>query len=226
MHWNSGDHPEPLAQALAKAVAEQLRAALHSRGRATLALSGGSTPRQFMEWLAEEKLDWTHVTITLVDERWVPPGDPRSNAGLVRRHLLRSAASSARFVPLYVNEPTPEAGLPRVATQIDALELPLDVVVLGMGEDGHTASFFPGGDHLEQALDPAGSARIVPMRAPGADEPRITLTLPLLVGARALFLLITGDAKRRVLIDAMQGANLPIRAVLDAAPGLQGYWCP
>jgi len=226
MHWNSGDTPESLAASLADAVAGQLRTALRARGKATLALSGGSTPKLFMEHLAEHKLDWANVTVTLVDERWVPPDDPRSNAGLLRKHLLRSAASAARFVPLYVKAPTPEAGMPRVVSEIAKLELPLDVVVLGMGAHGHTASFFPRGDHLEQALDPGGSARILPMRAPAAGEPRITLTLPVLVGARALYLLITGDAKRRVLIEAVNGADYPMRAVLDAAPGLQAYWCP
>ena len=95
-----------------------------------------------------------------------------------------------------------------------------------MGEDGHTASFFPGGDHLDEALDTHGRARVLPMRAPGAGEPRITLSLPVLAGARARYLLIEGEAKRRVLIEAIQGANLPIGALLEAAPGVEAYWAP
>ncbi|WP_113064678.1 6-phosphogluconolactonase [Oleiagrimonas sp. MCCC 1A03011] len=226
LSWHTSEHAEQLAQALAETVARDLRVAIDARGQAGMALSGGSTPKRFMEQLARCALDWSKVVVTLVDERWVPPEHPRSNAGLLRKHLLHGPAAQAQFVPLYAHAPTPENGLPRVATRLDALDLPLDVVVLGMGEDGHTASFFPEGDHLRQALDPNGSARVLPMRAPGADEPRITLSLPVLVQARALYLLIEGDAKRRVLEQAMDDAELPIGAVLQHAPDLQTYWCP
>jgi 6-phosphogluconolactonase len=226
MHWNFGDNPENLATELAHAVANDLRAALRSRDAATLALSGGNTPKQFMQCLSLQKLDWDKVTVTLVDERWVPPDHPRANAGLLRKHLLREEAAHAHFVPLYVEAPTPEDGLAQVRARIDTLALPLDVVVLGMGDDGHTASFFPGGDQLRNALDPKTPERVVSMRAPHAGEPRITLTLPLLVGAHARYLLITGESKRNVLLDAMKGGDYPISAVLEAAPELQTYWCP
>jgi 6-phosphogluconolactonase len=226
LHWHSCEDSRQLAESLADAVADQLRSALAERGRASLALSGGSTPKRFMQELARRPLDWSAVTVTLVDERWVPSENPRANAGLVRTHLLHGPAAQATFVPLYAPTPTPEAGIDRVRARIDALPLPLDVVVLGMGEDGHTASFFPGGDHLDEALDPNARTRVLPMRAPGAGEPRITLSLPLLAGARARYLLIEGDAKRRVLIEAIQGANRPIGAVLEAAPGVDAYWCP
>lgn len=226
LRWHACEDDAQLASALADAVAHDLRNALAERGRALIALSGGSTPTRFMRELAQRELDWPKVTATLVDERWVPPGHPRANAGLLRANLLQGPAAYATFIPLYAPAPTPEDGLPRVLEGIDALPLPLDVAVLGMGEDGHTASFFPGGDHLREALDPHGAARVLPMRATGADEPRITLTLPVLAGARAQYLLIQGEAKRRVLNEAAQGADLPITAVLDASPGLETYWCP
>ncbi|KGI77567.1 6-phosphogluconolactonase [Oleiagrimonas soli] len=226
MQWHSSENTEQLAHTLAETVTGDLRAAIEARGQATLALSGGNTPKPFMEQLARCDLAWSKVIVTLVDERWVPADHPRSNAGLVRSHLLKGAAAQATFIPLYAHAPTPESGLPRVASRLDALPLPLDVAVLGMGEDGHTASFFPEGDHLREALDPNGSARVLPMRAPGAEEPRITLSLSLLIKARALYLHIEGDTKRRVLDDASQGADLPIGAVLNAAPNLQTYWCP
>lgn len=226
MHWHSSEDSNHLANALADAVANDLSTAIDGRGRALMALSGGSTPKRFMQALATRDLEWSRVTVTLVDERWVPADHPRANARLLRENLLQGKAASARFVPLYAHTPTPEDGLDSVNRAIDALALPLDVAVLGMGEDGHTASFFPGGDHLEQALDPLCSSRVLPMRAPDAGEPRITLTLPVLVEAGALYLLIEGDGKRRVLIEAVQGSSAPIGAVLEAAPGLEAYWCP
>jgi 6-phosphogluconolactonase len=215
-----------LAVALAGRVAECLRAGLHERGTAVLAVSGGRTPLHFFEQLARSPLDWAKVQVTLVDERWVGEDDPRSNARLVREHLLRDAAAAARFVPLYTGAATPEDGQVEAARRVHALALPFDAVVLGMGADGHTASFFPGGDRLGAALDPDSPAVVVPMRAPGAGEPRITLTLATLLATRHLFLHIEGQDKRDVLARAVDGAApYPIRAVLERAP-VAVYWCP
>lgn len=225
IHWHTHTDDDTLANALAQAVAADLAAAINARGQALIALSGGSTPRRFMEALSRQTLDWTKVTVTLVDERWVPPQHPRSNAGLLDQHFLRNAAASAHFEPLYVDAPTPESALPSVAAHVKALPLPLDVVVLGMGTNGHTASFFPGGDHLAEALDPHTAAQVLPMRAPDAGEPRITLTLPVLVAAPKLYLQIEGAKKRHVLEEAAAGADYPMRAVLEAAPQLETYWC-
>ncbi len=227
LRWHTQAAMPALAAALADAVAATLRRALASRGRATLALSGGTTPGPFLAALATRALDWTRVIVTLADERWVPVGHPRANATLVRDTLLQGAAVVARFVPLYVEAPTPEAGLVEVAAGIDALPLPFDVVVLGMGEDGHIASLFPDGDNLAAALDPHTRARVLPMRAPAAGEPRITLTLPVLAGARSVFLLITGEHKRAVLERASDDASLPVHALLArvSAP-VAVYWAP
>jgi 6-phosphogluconolactonase len=155
----------------------------------------------------------------------------RSNARLVHTHLLQHAAAAAPFIPLYTGDASPEAGLARAEARIAALPLPFDAVVLGMGDDGHTASFFPGGDHLAEALDPDGSMRVLPMRAPGADEPRITLTLPTLLHTRALYLLVAGEKKRDVLADARLGLgaarDYPVRAVLtQQRVPVAVYWCP
>lgn len=225
MQWHIHDNDAAVADALADAVRNDLENALTERGHALLALSGGSTPKRFMQALSRRELDWAKVTVTLVDERWVPPTHPRSNARLVSENLLHGQAAAARFVPLYMDAPTPESGLPNVAARIDALALPPDVVVLGMGADGHTASFFPEGDHLAEALDRDGRASVLPMRAPDAGEPRITLSLPVLVDARSLYLQIEGEKKRHVLQQAIDGADLPIGSILQGAPHLDVYWC-
>lgn len=225
LQWQTHSDDNTLSAALAEAVAADLAQAIETRGQALLAVSGGNTPRRFMVALSQQDLDWSKVTVTLVDERWVPPSHPRSNARLVDNNLLHGKAAAARFAPLYVNAPTPENGLPNVAAHVAALPLPLDVAVLGMGTNGHTASFFPGGDHLAEALDPKGSAQVLPMRAPDAGEPRITLTLPVLAAAPRLYLQIEGAKKRHVLEESAAGADYPMRAVLEAAPQLQVYWC-
>lgn len=219
------------AQALAERVADQLRTSLAARGEAALAVSGGSTPKQFFGQLAQQKLDWSRVHVTLVDERWVPESDPRSNAQLVKSLLLQGDAAAATFVPLYTGDASPEAGLAIAQARIDALPRPFDVVVLGMGDDGHTASFFPGGDHLAEALDLDGTASVLPMQAPGAGEPRITLSLPTLLQTHALYLLVSGNSKRDLLADARLGLgeaqHYPVRAVLtQTRVPVAVYWCP
>lgn len=219
------------AEALARRVAMQLREGIAAQGRATIAVSGGSTPKAFFARLSNETLDWSAVTVTLVDERWVPDTDARSNARLVQSTLLQNAAAAAHFVPLYTGAATPEQGLAEAEARIASLPAPFDVVVLGMGDDGHTASFFPGGDHLAEATDPHGTARVWPMRAPDAGEPRITLSLPALLDTRALYLLLCGEGKRSLLASVEQDAEAaqgyPVRCVVqqDAVP-LDVYWSP
>lgn len=220
-----------LARALAERIAGRLRDAVAERGHALLAVSGGSTPKHFFEALSRQTLDWAKVQITLVDERWVPESNERSNAALVKAMLLQHEASQAQFVPLYSDAPTPEAGLAAVRARLASLELPFDAVILGMGNDGHTASFFPGGDRLPEALDINNTARVLPMRAGGAGEPRITFTLSALLDTRALYLHIEGEAKRQLLADARlalgEAANFPVRSVLtQQRVPVAVYWCP
>ncbi len=209
--------PEDLAAALASDVADSLRRRLMANGVASLAVSGGTTPMKFFAGLARQKLDWARVTITLVDDRCVPESSERSNARLVRAHLLQHEAAAAVFLPLV------DAG----EDAIQALPLPFAAVVLGMGNDGHTASFFPGGDHLRQAL--AGPQLIETMRAPGAAEPRVTLTLPVLNAADFIAIHIEGPEKQNTLHAAMQPGDvekMPVRAVLARQPAPIIYWCP
>ena len=208
---------QQLATTLADAVSNALRARLARDVTAALAVSGGTTPVKFLSALSRCPLDWSRVTVTLVDERCVPETSECSNARLVRMHLLQNAAVAAKFLPL----------VGAAESAIAALSLPLAAVVLGMGLDGHTASFFPGGDHLAAAL--AGSHLLQTISAPGAGEPRMTLTLPVLLGADYLALHIEGAAKLKTLEAAMRPGEpeeMPIRAVLARRPGLEIFWCP
>ena len=222
--------PETLAAALAHTVAAKLQSALQLREQAVLAVSGGTTPKLFLRELAQQPLDWTQITITLVDERWVPLAHPRSNEGALRAALQGHPAAAARIVSLYNGAATPEEALPEIEARIAALP-PFDAVVLGMGTDGHTASFFADGDQLEAALDPHACATVVSMRAVSAGEPRISLSLSRLIDARALYLHIEGESKLDVLEHALCGDDVgvqyPIRAVLTQMRSpLIAYWCP
>ncbi|GLK73092.1 6-phosphogluconolactonase [Ancylobacter dichloromethanicus] len=218
---------------VARAVADFASAALSARvarsGMASLAVSGGRTPTRFFEELSTRDLPWDKIAVTLVDERWVRETSDRSNARLVRQHLLKNKAAAAKFVPLANDAPTPEDGLFAVNEALEDMAWPLACAILGMGDDGHTASFFPNGDHLQEALDPEAPLGLIPMRAPDAGEPRITLTLPVLLAADALALHIEGEAKKPVLEKALgegPAVDMPIRAVLRAKPALDIFWCP
>jgi len=219
-----------LAEALAADVAGRLRAAMDSRGQALLALSGGTTPLKFMHALSRQQLDWPRVVVTLCDERWVPLQHERSNARLIREALLQGAASAATFVPLYADAPDPESGLAQVAAAVSSLPLPIDAAVLGLGPDGHIASLFPDADRIDAALDARGTALVLPMRSPTAGEPRITLTLPMLAAAQALYLHIEGREKKQVFTRATNGEDAsprnPLRALMQhACAPLVVYWC-
>ncbi len=208
---------------LADAIAGQLTTALSRPGRVGLAVPGGSTPGPVFDLLCGLRLEWERVDVLLTDERWVDEDSPRSNTRLLRERLLVERAAAARLIPLHAPTDTPEESLGALEGAVRAL-LPLDVVLLGMGEDMHTASLFPGADKLSTALSPNAPA-LVAMRAPGAGEPRVTLSAPVLAGAMAKYLVITGAAKRAAL-EAAQGKlpeQAPIAAVMD---GLDVHWAP
>ncbi len=214
------------ASALAKQVAADLEAAIAARGRASLAVPGGTTPAAFLKALGKEHLAWEKVTVTVTDERRVAPDSPRSNHRLVRETLLASGAAP-RLLSLYRVEETWPESLEAVAAELEAI-LPPDVCVLGMGEDGHTASLFPGADQLDLALSDAAPP-LLALRAPGAAEERISLTAPVLRAAGKTYLLISGAAK----LAALEGALLPgppeaapIRCILGGAGTVTLYYAP
>ena len=207
---------DALACLLADEVATVLEGAIRDTGRAALAVPGGTTPAAFLTALGGHVLDWEAVAVTLTDERCVPADHPRSNRRLLDETLFAGPARAARFVPL------------DNAQALSAI-LPLDACVLGMGEDAHIASLFPGADRLDQALSAACATPALRLRAPGAPEARITLTAPALTGAGRCFLLIHGAGKRAALERARAAAgpaDAPVRLVLDAPTPATVYWAP
>ena len=206
-----------LVDAAARAIAVELSSAITNRGTATLVATGGRSPGPIYDRLSAADLDWPRVTITLSDDRCVDENHPDSNAGLVRSRLLTGPAAQARFLPLW---PTPEPA------DRQAL-MPFDVVMLGMGEDGHIASLIPGDPGLEDALTTADLLRDVPEGLGKPPLARITLTLSAILSARAIFLLIAGEAKREVLARAAAGEDLPVgRLIAQAGQRLRIFWTP
>lgn len=225
MQFTAFESGDDLADWLARHVGQQLQSAIDTKGRASLAVSGGKTPLKFFKALSHQDIGWKQVIITLVDERWVEPTSPRSNARLVSENLLQGKAASSAFLPLY------RAGMdPGHISQIDnelAALLPLDIVILGMGIDGHTASFFPGASKLAAATAPDCSQLLIDME--GEGEPRVTMTLPVIISAGEVLLHIEGQQKRNVLDEAKipgDPADLPIRYILNARSDIHTLWAP
>ncbi len=226
--WREFSSRDALAKALSEHAGQVLRDGILERSAASLAVSGGSTPKLLFERLSQADLPWDAVTITLCDERFVSPTSSRSNEALVRDYLLQGRAAEARFLPLFADIASVEEAALSADDAVGALPLPLDMAVLGMGEDGHTLSFFPDAVELEAALDPASETRVIAIHAPSAGEPRLTLTLPLISEARNVVLHIEGAAKRAAFERAMTGPErLPIRRVLEsvARPPIV-FWAP
>jgi 6-phosphogluconolactonase len=209
-----------LAQGLAEWTATRLKEAIAARGAALLIVSGGRSPARFFDRLSDAELDWSRVTITLADERRVPDDSPRSNARLVRERLLRKRAAAASFSPLADSRLPPDQELAAASARIARLPLPADVVILGMGDDGHTASWFPGAEGLAEAINPGARHLVAPMSAKGADEPRLTLTGRIILRARAIVIEIEGETKLATFAEALKPGpeeDMPIRAVLRRA---------
>jgi 6-phosphogluconolactonase len=208
---------EALMLGLADHIASELSAALNTDGHASLSVPGGTTPGPVFDILSGVALDWANVAVFLNDERWVSEDSPRSNTALLRQRLLTDKAAAAVLVPLHADFPAPEPVLAALAEGI-APHLPITVLLLGMGADMHTASLFPGADRLTEALA-ADAPVLMPMRAEGAGEPRVTLTAPVLAGAKHIHILITGAEKRAAIERAagLPAREAPVRVVLDHA---------
>ncbi|AYZ67604.1 6-phosphogluconolactonase [Burkholderia multivorans] len=217
------DTQEAQGDALAQAVGDALRAALARPARATLAVSGGTSPRPFLQTLSHAALDWANVDVTLVDDRWVPEDDAASNARLVRDTLLQHAAAPATFLPLVDTGAALDAHVAALNAN-PAHRLP-DVAVLGMGEDGHTASIFADAPEWEHAITTA--ERFVAVHPGAAPHARVSFSLDALKRIDRLFLLIAGSRKREVLEAAASSPqkNAISQLANDKGTQLDVYWC-
>lgn len=229
INWSLRECRDAQQQAtdLAGTIAERLRQAVRQRGQALLAVSGGKSPLALFAALREQELPWEQVTVLLADERCVPLDHADSNSALVLDHLLQGRAAAASWQPFFGQLPSADsadlsdAELDALAgaanDRLAALPWPLDVLVLGMGEDGHTASLFPASPGLEDALH--SSARVAWVRPVAAAHARLTLTLPTLLEAGAVFLPLAGPAKLAVFARASESpqTELPISLVLHGA---------
>ncbi len=206
---------EMLAINVANILAGKLTSTLDHEDRALLVVPGGTTPGPIFDDLCDADLDWSRVDVMLSDERWVPEVHVRSNTRLIRERLLTGRAAKARYLPLYAKADTPEKVLPELEANI-APDLPISVLLLGMGADMHTASMFPGADKLEEALR-RDAPILVPMRGGGAPEPRVTLSARVLNEAMSKHLVITGQQKRAALERArgLPHEEAPVGAVLS-----------
>jgi 6-phosphogluconolactonase len=212
-----------------------LSAAVETRGRAALAVPGGSTPIPLFERLARAPLPWDAMAVTLTDERWVAPEDPASNEGLLRRTLARERAAAVTIAGLYTADADPAAALDAATAQLRALHPPLDAIVLGAGEDGHVASLFPGGRESASALEPGARARYVAVSPPDSavapGNRRLSMTVAALVDTRRLVLLATGGAKQRLIEQVAAGdpaaAGWPLTVVLtQTVRPAEVWWAP
>lgn len=208
---------ETLSRELSAQIAMALSAAIDARGLASLIVSGGRSPVRLFENLRTQPLDWSRVCVALADERWVGPGDSASNERLVRDVLLQDHAAVARFHGLKNGAPTPDLGAVSAWETFARVPRPFDAVILGMGDDGHTASLFPGSPNLASALNRSAAAGCVGMWSPTAPQARLSLNLTALLDSRRVVVLISGEGKWRSYAAACApGAveDMPVRAVL------------
>jgi len=219
-----------LANDLAGELAADLAAAIAARGSASLVVSGGRSPIALFESLRTREVNWGAVHLALADERWVDPADPQSNEHLVRTELLRERVAQARFRGLKIAAPSPELGAAEAWRTFAAVPRPFDALILGMGDDGHTASLFPASPNLPAALDAQATPGCVGMRAPSAPQARLSLNLAALLDSRRIVLLLTGAQKWRTYEAAAAPgpvADMPIRAVLrQGRVPVQVFWSP
>ncbi|WP_311267246.1 6-phosphogluconolactonase [Sphingobium sp. WCS2017Hpa-17] len=206
---------------IAARIAALLADGIAARGVASIAVSGGRSPRPVLEALSAVDLDWSKVVVTLVDERWVAPDSTDSNERLVRETLLQNAASAASLLPMWNSAPDAYIGQALCEKMFSEQPWPLDIILLGMGDDGHTASLFPEGKELAEGL--SSKALTIATTPPAAPHQRLSLTAHAILQSRHIFLQISGAGKKAIYDRALAGGpveELPIRLALlqDAVP--------
>lgn len=217
----------------ARAIESVLRQAVVTRGTASLMVSGGSSPKPLYARLSHADLDWSKVTISLVDERWVDPGQAGSNEDFIRENLIQNEAAAAKFFGLKTSHPSVAKGLKSAEAKFKTVSRPFDVCVMGMGSDAHTASWFPNSKGLDAALSFENENILCAVDAAGApvagNHPhRITLTLRAVLDSHCVVLFIPGEAKREVFDSAASKplSNAPVQALLRAGKKLHVFASP
>lgn len=225
---NDFENKALLDEALAEEVCQLLKSAIATKGKASIAVSGGSTPKGFFKILSNKSIDWKKVTVTLADERWVDLSSDASNTRLVHENLLQNNAANAKFFHLKQGETLCEETLADLNLAANNTLLPLDVIILGMGEDGHTASLFPCSDQIAEGLDESNKSALMMVQPQTAPNQRITFSFAALKQSKHVFLHICGDSKKLVLDKALSSKDIfemPIRAFLhNDEIDTQVYW--
>lgn len=207
-----------LVEMLSKSIAKNLKHAIYKKGKASLIVSGGNTPIALFKRLGEISLDWEKVSVGLCDERWIATSDAQSNENLVKTHLLQGKASKAHFVGMYEENQEAYRAEKSCTQKVKKTLFPFDVIVLGMGNDGHTASLFPENDKLTKAFDPTSEALCIAIEPKNAPHQRMSLTLSAILSAEHIYLHFEGDEKIAVYNEAITGEDrykMPIRAVIN-----------
>jgi 6-phosphogluconolactonase len=225
--YHSFTSKDTMVESASTLIAEAIKAAVKAKGSASLMLSGGASPRPVYEALSAVNLPWNKVTIGLVDDRWIDRGLAGSNETFLDETLLRGAARDAKFIGLKTADASPAEGLKACAKQISAILQPFDVCVMGMGLDGHTASWFPNSKGLKEALDIDNPDSVIAIDARGCpvagDHPdRITLTLSAVMASKQIILMIPGAGKSDVFKDSESKSVLeaPVKALRAAGERL------
>jgi 6-phosphogluconolactonase len=219
---------EQLNTAFSRKIVKLLRDGIEENGRASLVVSGGRTPAALFDSLSKSSLDWSNVDISLADERWVENTDDASNEKMLRTKLLINNAANANFVPLKTQHSNAEDAVLTCTDNIFKMHRPFDVLILGMGEDGHTASLFPCSEQIAQGLDLESESSYIAVQPTTAPNQRMSLTLPALLNSNQIFLHLTGESKKEVLNTVLDGDDelaMPIRAVINNAD-VALMWAP
>lgn len=222
---------EALVSEFSQRIVGILSDAIAEKGAASILVSGGSTPLPLFKALSESDLEWSKVTISLADERWVEPSDSASNEKLVRENLLQNNAADATFIGMKTPHTDANDGLEELNARYEAMSWPVDILILGMGEDAHTASLFPCSEQIQTGL--STEDKLLAVSPTTAPHQRMSFSLNALVQSENVFLHLTGDSKKAVLDKAVAGdialneaqLEMPIRAVLHNAD-VELLWAP